>query len=66
MHVDGLVEDYVLDFALGLADDMAQLVVVEEKELKFYSLVLEKLHIVSPISVIFRCHFQQRSKGFYL
>lgn len=53
MHVYGLIEDNVLDLSFCLADHVAQLVEVEEKELKLYSFVLEKLDVISPISVVF-------------
>lgn len=52
-----LVEDYVLDLTLGLQDQIAQLVVMEEEELELDALVLQKLNVVHPIRALFHQNF---------
>ena len=59
-----LVEHHVLDLALGLADHVAQLVVVEEEELEFGTLVLHELQVVRPVCVLFGADFYHGAEGF--
>lgn len=63
VEVDGLIEDHVLDLPLGLADKVAQLVVVEEEKLKFDAVILHELDIVLPVNALFAPDLHQRTVG---
>lgn len=63
VEVDGLIEDHVLDLALGLADEVAQLVVVEEEELKLDAVILHELDVVLPVNALLTPDLHQRTVG---
>jgi hypothetical protein len=54
MIVDGLIKNDVLDLALCLADNVAQIVIEQKVKLKFYVVVFHELHVISPLNAFLR------------
>lgn len=63
VEVYRLVEHHIADFSLGLAYQVAQLVVVQEEELEFHSIVLHELEVVVPVCTLLATHPQHRTIG---
>lgn len=58
MEVNSLVEHHIADFSLGFAYEIAQLIVMQEEELEFHSVILHELKIVIPVSTLLATHPQ--------
>lgn len=63
VEVDGLVKDHIPDFSLGLADQVAELIVVQEEEFEFHSVVLHELEVVVPVGALLAAHPKHRTVG---
>ena len=64
MQIYSLIKNHILYLSLGFAEQISQLIIVKEVKLELHSIILHKLKIVSPVSVLFICNFNHRTECF--